>query len=69
MPILAETIPVPKEVIRQLIHGLAQVEEALVTIEELANKEGLERVRKARDEYRRGEVVDVESGDALLDIV
>lgn len=65
---MAETIPVPKEVMRQLIHGLAQVEEALATIEELANKEGLERVRRARDEYKRGEVVESESGDALLDL-
>lgn len=65
---MTETIPIPKEVMRQLISGLAQVEEALATIEELADKEGLERIRKARKEYKNRDVVEIESGDTLHDL-
>jgi hypothetical protein len=38
----------------------------MATIEELADKEGLERIKKARDEYKKGDVVEVKNGDTLL---
>jgi hypothetical protein len=64
--ILTKAMLVPKEVMRPLIYGLAQVEEALATIEELSDKKGMERIKEARDEYRKGEIVEIENGDAFL---
>jgi hypothetical protein len=52
---LAKTIAIPEELLRDLYVGLARVEEVLATLEELMDKEGLERIRKAEEEYRKGE--------------
>jgi len=52
---LAKTVAIPEELLRELYVGLARVEEVLATIEELMDKEGLERIRKAEEEYKKGE--------------
>jgi hypothetical protein len=52
---LAKTVAIPEELLRELYVGLAKVEEVLATLEELMDKEGLERIRKAEEEYRKGE--------------
>jgi len=45
--------------------GLVKVDEALATIEELMDREGLERVRRAEGEYERGEYVTVRGGGEI----
>jgi len=45
--------------------GLAKVEEVLATLEELMDKEGLERIRKAEEEYEKGEYVTVQSSGEI----
>jgi len=55
-------VTIPKGLLKGLCAGLVKVEEALATIEELMDKESLERIRKAEDEYRNGEYVTVRSG-------
>ena len=59
---LTESVTIPKGLLKGLCAGLVKVEEALATIEELMDKESLERIRKAEDEYRNGEYVTVRSG-------
>ncbi|MFQ5950461.1 MAG: hypothetical protein ACE5KH_00080 [Candidatus Geothermarchaeales archaeon] len=56
------TVAVPKDLLRELIEGLAKTEEVLATLEEIADREGLERIRRSREEYDRGEYE--EAGDA-----
>jgi len=51
---LAKTITIPEELLKDLYAGLARVEEVLATLEELMDKEGLKRIRKAEEEYRKG---------------
>lgn len=62
---MAESIAIPKTLLKDLYMGLAKVEEVLATLEELMNKEGLERTRKAEEEYRKGEYVTVESSSEI----
>ena len=62
---MAESIAVPKTLLKDLYMGLAKVEEVLATLEELMNKEGLERTRKAEEEYRKGEYATVESSSEI----
>ena len=52
---MAKTITIPEELLRDLYVGLARVEEVLATLEELMDKEGLKRIRKAEEEYGKGE--------------
>jgi hypothetical protein len=62
---LAESIAIPKTLLKDLYMGLAKVEEVLATLEELMDKEGLERTRKAEEEYRKGEYVTVQSSSEI----
>jgi len=58
---MEESVTIPKELLKDLYIGLAKVEEVLATLEELMDKEGLERIRKAEEEYRKGEYITVAS--------
>lgn len=62
---MADSITIPKGLLKDLYRGLAKVEEVLATLEELMNKEGLERIRKAEEEYRKGEYVTVQSSSEI----
>jgi len=62
---LAESVTIPKALLKALYVGLVKVDEALATIEELMDREGLERVRRAEGEYERGEYVTVRSGGEI----
>ena len=50
---------------KDLYMGLVKVDEALATIEELMDREGLERARRAEGEYERGEYVTVRGGGEI----
>ena len=62
---MVESIAIPKTLLKDLYMGLAKVEEVLATLEELMDKEGLERIRKAEEEYRKGEYVPVQSSSEI----
>ena len=66
---MTESVTVPKELLRDLYIGLAKVEEVLATLEELMDKEGLERIRKAEEEYRKGEFIRVKSSSEIEKIL
>jgi len=61
---LADFITIPKGLLKDLYMGLAKVEEALATLEELMDRKGLERIRKAEEEHEKGEYVTVQSSGA-----
>lgn len=54
---------------KDLYLGLARVEEVLATLEELMDSEGLERVRRVEEEYRRGEYATVEGSCGVKKLV
>jgi len=60
-----ETIAVPKELLKDLYMGLARVEEVLATLEELMDKEGLERIREAEEEYEKGKYITVRNSKEI----
>ena len=60
-----ESVTIPKALLKDLYMGLVKVDEALATIEELMDREGLERVRRAEGEYERGEYVTVRGGGEI----
>jgi hypothetical protein len=62
---LAESVTIPKALLKDFYMGLVKVDEALATIEELMDREGLERVRRAEGEYERGEYVTVRGGGEI----
>lgn len=62
---MAESITIPKALLKDLYDGLAKVEEVLATLEELMDKEGLERTCKAEEEYRKGEYITVQNSSEI----
>jgi len=66
---LAESIAIPKTLLKDLYMGLAKVEEVLATLEELMDKEGLERIRKAEEEYRKGEYTTVQRSSEVKKLI
>jgi len=52
---LADSVAVPRELLVELHQRLAGVEEVLATLEELMDREGLKRIRKAETEHKTGE--------------
>ena len=66
---LAETVSVPKELLKDLYTELVKVEEVLATLEELMDKEGLERIHRAEQEYAKGEYVTVKDSSEIKEII
>ncbi len=50
---------------KELQEGLVRVEEVLATLEELANAEGLERIKTAEEEYQKGEYTTLHNSDDI----
>ena len=62
---MTEYITVPVSLLKELHEGLAKVEEALATLEELANKEGQERIREAEEEYIKGKYLTFKNSEEI----
>jgi len=66
---LGESVVIPKDLLRDLYIGLVKVEEVLATLEELFDKEGLQRIKKAEKEYREGEYVTVRDSSEIKKLI
>ena len=64
-PGLVESVTVPKDLLRELRDGLVKVEEVLATLEELSDREGLERVGLAEEEFKKGQYTVVKDSKGL----
>lgn len=62
---MTDSVAVPKGLLEDLYAGLAKVEEVLATLEELMDSEGLDRIRKAEEEYTKGQYVIAESSSEI----
>ena len=62
---MTEYITIPKGLLKELQEGLVRVEEVLATLEELTNMEGRDRVKKAEEEYKKGEYITAQNTDEI----
>jgi len=58
---LSEAVSVPRPLLKELYEYFARIEEILATLEELANKEGLERIERSLREYQKKEYATAKS--------
>lgn len=56
---MVENVVVPASLLKELHEHLVKVQEVLATLEEFMGKEGIARIRRASEEYRKGEYVGV----------
>jgi hypothetical protein len=66
---LGDSVTIPKELLKELHEGLIKIEEVLATLEELMDEEGVRRIRRAEEEYRRGEYVAVENSSEVEKLI
>ena len=66
---MAGSVSLPRDLLRELREHIDRVEEILATLEEVADSGGLERIRKATEEYQRGEVVSAEHPEDIRKIL
>jgi len=66
---LTESVTIPKALLKDLYMGLVKVEEALGTLEELVDKEGLGRIRLAEEEYGKGEYVTAKTPEEIRKVL
>ena len=67
---LSESLSVPRSVLRELQEHARQIEEIIATLEELADKEGIRRIKSSLKQYEQGEYVvvrDPKQLDSLLE--
>jgi len=65
VPCLTEAVSVPRPLLKELYEHFAKIEEILATLEELANKEGLERIKRSLEEYKKKEYVTAKSPEDI----
>jgi len=58
---LTEAVSIPRPLLKELYEYFSKIEEILATLEELGNKEGLERIKKSLVEYKKKEYVTAKS--------
>ena len=67
---MSESLSVPRSVLRELQEHARQIEEIIATLEDLADKEGIRRIKSSLKQYEQGEYVVVEDPkqlDSLLE--
>jgi hypothetical protein len=65
---LTESVAIPKALLKDLYVGLVKVDEALATIEELMDREGLERIHGAEGEYEKGDYVTIANSSEIKNL-
>ncbi len=66
---LGDVVSVPKALLEELYVHFMKIEEILATLEELMDKEGLERIKRGLEEYKKGECVVAESEEDIENIL
>ena len=62
---MTKVVSVPRPLLKELYEHFARIEEILATLEELSNKEGLERIEKSLEEYKKKEYITVRSPEKI----
>ena len=57
---MTETLSLPRSVLKELQEHARRIEELIATLEELADPEGMKRIRSGLKEYEAGEYVVLE---------
>ena len=62
---MTETISIPVTLLKELYEHFDRIEEILATLEELSDKDGLRRIKRSLEEYKRKEYKIVSSPDKI----
>ena len=66
---MGDVVSALKALLEELYVHFMKIEETLATLEELMDKEGLERIKRGLEEYKKGEYVVAESDEDIENIL
>ena len=66
---MTETISVPLPLMKELYEHFDRIEEILATLEELSDKEGLKRIQKSLEEYKKKEYIVLSSHEKIREVL
>ncbi|MGQ9641748.1 MAG: hypothetical protein ACUVUF_06470 [Candidatus Bathycorpusculaceae bacterium] len=62
---MTEVVSVPRPLLKELYEHFYRIEEILATLEELLNKEGLKRIERSLEEYKKKECITVRKPEKI----
>lgn len=62
---LSEVVSIPRPLLKELYGHFAKIEEILATLEELADNEGLRRIKRSLQEFKQKEYLAVENHEKI----
>jgi len=62
---LTEVVSIPRPLLKELYEHFDKIEEIIATLEELSNEEGLDRIEKSLEEYKKKEYITVKTPDMI----
>ena len=62
---MTEAVSIPRPLLKELYEHFAKIEEILATLEELMDKEGLKRIEKSLEEYKKKDYLTVKSPESI----
>ena len=62
---MAETVSIPRPLLKELYEHFDKIEEILATFEELSDKKGLKRIERSLEEYKNKECVTLLSSEKI----
>jgi len=66
---LSEAVTIPRPLLKELYEHFSKIEEILATLEEFMDKEGLERIRKSLEEYKKREYVTAKTPEEIRKVL
>jgi len=66
---LTEAVSVPRPLLKELYEHFAEIEEILATLEELMDKEGLERIEESLEDYEKKDYVIAKTPENIREIL
>ena len=62
---MTETVSIPLPLLKELYEHFDRIEEILATLKELSDKEGLKRIEKSLEEYKKKEYITVSGPEKI----
>jgi hypothetical protein len=62
---LTEVVSIPRPLLKELYEHFDRIEEIFAALEELSNKEGLERIEKSLKEYKEKKFITIKSPEKI----
>ncbi|MFH2112107.1 MAG: hypothetical protein ABIJ47_12715 [Candidatus Bathyarchaeota archaeon] len=62
---MTDVVTIPRPLLKELYEHFDKIEEIIATLEELSNEEGLDRIEKSLEDYKKKEYITVKTPEMI----